>query len=148
MGATPSSAIQNTSSSVIQSNIPHSSSKSLLNQEQLQKATSDTFTLYNISIGNPSITKVAVDMPNLQQCLNNYGSDGCISQYIKGFNNTNNIYQTLVPSVSNITADSGGNVIIPQNFQNIENNSYMHNTNTFIYLLVIVFIIVLLIKCK
>ena len=132
----------------IQSTVqPPSIILNLLNQEQLQKATNDNFTLYNLATRNPIISKLAVNLPNLQQCFDNNGSTNCINQYIKGFDNSTNTYQDLVSSESNITADSGGNIIIPQNFENIENNNCnKYFTNNIILLLLTVFIVVLVIK--
>jgi hypothetical protein len=115
-----------------------------LTQDQIQNAMSSNFTIYSLSTGNPNMSQVAIDLSGLQQCLSNNNSGDCISQYIKGMDNTVNSYQNLVPSQSNITIDSGGNIIVAQNFDVIDkNNCNVNSINTLLLVLLIVYLFVL-----
>lgn len=119
-----------------------------LNQEQLQKAINGNFTSYNLSTGNTSMPKISINVSSLQQCFSN-DAGNCITQYVKGFDDNTNNFQSLHHTQGDITVDSGGNIINPQNFQLVEtNNNVFCSVNTFMMFLLIIYLLILLIKTQ
>ena len=121
---------------------------SMISPQQLQSSMNSNFTMYANPTGNP-MSKIKIDLYGLQQCLNNSSGD-CINQHIQGLDNNTNSLQNLVKSVSGITTDSGGNIIMPQNFQNVEgeNTCSYNSVNTIFVVVLFLFMVVLINNIK
>ena len=118
-----------------------------LNSEQLQAVQNDNFTWYSIATMNP-MSKIKMDLPALQQCFSTKNSGDCVGQYFKGLDDNLNSLQPLNKGVSGITVDSGGNIIWPQNFQNIDNqnNCQQFSPNMILFTMLTIFLIVILLN--
>ena len=128
--------------------IPNANSKSILNQEQLQKAMYDSFTSYATS-KSANISKIGVDLPKLQQCFDSNSLNDCVVQYVKGFDDSTSTFTDLNAYGQNIISDAGG-IASSQNFELFElienNNCVLYSANTIILFLLAIFILGLIIK--
>jgi hypothetical protein len=123
-------------------------SEVVLTSDQLKNISkNDVFSYYSIATDDP-MAKIQVNLPALQQCIaDNTGAD-CITQNVKGLDNSLNNMQQLAKASSNVTVDSGGNINFPQNFQNIVNsenpkNNFNCSGNAIVLIVVMLFILII-----